>query len=156
MDCIAGYRGAGTRLDATIARAESSQGQDAGGDAGKGRVAVAGTKTTWHGDETNGIEIREQDDFVDEVLLYVDGECVFHMEAMSDQCYWYALYAKNHEAHCNVFSKNGKAHVSLNAEGWPKAQAWRQAIGIAAPKASGAKAAEQARDEGGEKMGEVR
>jgi hypothetical protein len=70
----------------------------------------------WHGDKTDGIEIREYDGFVDEVLLYIDGECVFHMENMSDQCYWMGLYGKTHEAHCNVLSKNGRAHVMATAE----------------------------------------
>lgn len=76
-------------------------------------------KSEWHGDSTNGIEIRHEGDFVDEVLLYVNGKCVFHMENMSDQCYWFALYAKGHDAHCNVFAKNNRSHLALMAEAWP-------------------------------------
>jgi hypothetical protein len=75
------------------------------------------TGSVWSGDKTNGIETRYQGGEVDEVCLYVDGECVLHLEQMSDQCFWMGLRTKNgYGVHVNIFSKNGRSHLGINAE----------------------------------------
>ena len=79
---------------------------------------MADSRSEWHGDKTNGIEMRYQGDDLDEVCLYVDGRCVFHSERMSDQMFWMGLYAKNHTAHVQCASVAHKAHVCTSAEGW--------------------------------------
>lgn len=73
--------------------------------------------STWYGDKQNGIEVRGEEDAVDEVLVYVGGECIVHMEGMSDQCYWFGIYTKDFEAHLNVRSKNLLSHVVATIEG---------------------------------------
>ncbi len=81
-------------------------------------------QSEWFGDKSDGIELRYQgegeDRFLDEIVVYRDGECSVHIEAMSDQCYWMSLQSKRFEVHANCFSKNGRSHVDLNAEGWSK------------------------------------
>jgi hypothetical protein len=45
-------------------------------------------------------EVRPNDDgSVDEVLVYVDGECVFHLEQLDDDAYWFAWYGDEPERH---------------------------------------------------------
>lgn len=74
----------------------------------------------WHGDKNDGIEIRRNEDgSVDEVCLYVGGKCVVHVEQMSDQCFWMALYGAGHTAHVNFLSKNRRSHVDATVEAWP-------------------------------------
>lgn len=75
----------------------------------------------WYGDSTNGIEFRQLDsaDELDEVLLYVDGKCVVHLEAMSETSYWIGLYAKGHEAHLHIGSKSGRARVDCRGDAMP-------------------------------------
>lgn len=77
------------------------------------------SRSEWHGDSTDGIEFRWQGEVLDEVCMYVDGKCIFHLEAINDLCYWMGLYGKTHEAHVNVYSKNNRAHITASAEGWP-------------------------------------
>lgn len=75
--------------------------------------------TQLHGTKTNGIEIRRNDDgSVDEVLMYVDGRCVVHVEQMYDECFWMALYGSKHTAHVNFWSKNRRSHVEAKVEAW--------------------------------------
>lgn len=74
----------------------------------------------WYGDKTDGIEIRRQEGHIDEIVAYRNGECVVHIEAMSDQCFWMSLMSKRFELHANCYSKNGRSHVEMNAEGWPR------------------------------------
>ena len=73
---------------------------------------------TWIGTKTNGIEFRSFDDStLDEVCLYVDGECVFHLEMMDDHLFWVGLYAKsNKTAHLYIGAKNGMAHVKCTGK----------------------------------------
>lgn len=52
---------------------------------------------------------------LDEVLLYVDGECKFHLEGMSDQAIWFVLYSSEDDEHFWVSSKNGKSHIRIEA-----------------------------------------
>lgn len=73
----------------------------------------------WHGDEQNGIEFRWYGDFLDEVCMYIDGACVFHLESMSDTSYWMGLCGKSHMAHLGVHAKNNRSHLDMTAEGWP-------------------------------------
>lgn len=43
----------------------------------------------------------------------------FHLEKMDDGCFWIGIRDhKNKQAvHCNIFSKNGKAHIDGNFYG---------------------------------------
>lgn len=69
------------------------------------------------GDKTDGIELRYGDDgFLDEIVVYRDGQCCVHIEAMSEKCYWMSLKSERFEVHANCFSKNGRSHVVLTAE----------------------------------------
>ena len=72
----------------------------------------------WIGDKENGICIRieDSDGVLDEVIVYVSGKCVVHMEAMSDKLYWFGLYAGVHEAHMNIYSKNRKSYIVAEIE----------------------------------------
>lgn len=75
--------------------------------------------TQWHGDKTDGIEIRFNDDgSLDEVIVYVDGKCIVHLEQMSDVSWWVGLYAKGHTAHLDIGSKNYRSHVEVTPEAW--------------------------------------
>jgi len=79
----------------------------------------------WIGDKQNGIELRQDGDAVasngleilDELVLYLDGKCVMHMEATSQVNYWFGFHLPDgSEVHMNVCSKNLKAHVRATAE----------------------------------------
>lgn len=84
----------------------------------------------WYGDSTNGIEFRYfEDGTIDEALLYIDGVCVFHMEAMSDTYFWFRLYCKTHQAHLHVSSKNGRSYVQASGDGWSVETAAQQPQG---------------------------
>jgi len=81
-------------------------------------LASLAARSEWHGDKTNGIEIRHNEDgTVDEVCVYVDGQCVAHIEQMSEKSWWMGFYTRTHEAHVNFFGK--KKGVTCRAEGWP-------------------------------------
>lgn len=42
---------------------------------------------------TVGFEVRPNDDgTIDEVLISVAGQCVFHLEQLDDDAYWFAFY----------------------------------------------------------------
>lgn len=75
---------------------------------------------TFYGDRVNGIELRQHDgeDQLDELLAYVNGVCVLHIEQMSDQSYWIGTYAGGYTCHANIAAKNGRSHVALTAEVW--------------------------------------
>ena len=75
-------------------------------------------RSEWHGDSQDGIELRYQEDDLDEVLLYVGGRCVYHAERMDDSYFWMGLYAANNTAHINVGSVSGRANVEMSGEGW--------------------------------------
>jgi len=69
------------------------------------------------GDKHDGIELRYSDDgFLDEIVVYRDGDCCVHIEAMSERCYWMSLKSQAHEVHANCCSKNGRSHVVMSAE----------------------------------------
>ncbi len=72
-------------------------------------------KSRWVGNKQNGIEIRysegESKEVIDELLLYVDGKCIMHMEAMSEVCYAFGFYLSDSELHMNVVSRNLKSHI---------------------------------------------
>lgn len=57
-------------------------------------------------------EVRRNDDgTIDEVLFYVDGKCVFHMEQMSKKSWYFGLYPSVEEVQqFNVHSKM-RVHV---------------------------------------------
>jgi hypothetical protein len=68
--------------------------------------------STLHGDQEDGIEIRrDEEGELDEIIVYRDGRCVVHIEAMSDQMFWMSLASKRFVAHCNVGAK--RAHVKF-------------------------------------------
>ena len=50
-----------------------------------------------------GTEIRGNGKFVDEICHEVDGECVFHLEALDDDQYWIGLYDKEGNKTVNVY-----------------------------------------------------
>lgn len=56
-------------------------------------------------------EVRRNDDgTIDEVLLYVDGKCVFHMEQMSKKSWYFGLYLQDEIEQFSVSSKT-RVHV---------------------------------------------
>jgi len=79
----------------------------------------------WIGDRQNGIELRVDEDnkssngleIIDELILYIDGKCVMHMEATSMVNYWFGFYFPDGtETHMNVCSKSLKSHIEATAE----------------------------------------
>ena len=78
--------------------------------------------STWIVNKEKGIELRYGDigppdnEVLDELLLWMNGKVVMHMEAMSDVCYWFGLYLDGHEVHMNISSKNLKSHIAATAE----------------------------------------
>jgi len=77
-------------------------------------------KSKWIGDKQNGIECRGEDveGALDEVCLYVNGQCVMHMEAMSEVCYWFGFYIGDHEVHMNISSRSLRAVIDAKVEDW--------------------------------------
>lgn len=54
------------------------------------------------------IEIRNNEDgTLDEIILKVDGECIFHLEQMSDKTWWMGLGSPTlgDYKHCTLHSK---------------------------------------------------
>jgi hypothetical protein len=71
----------------------------------------------WIGDKNNGIRLNIDDDEVlDEAALYIDGECVMHLEATSDVGYFLGLYGRDDSLIINIFSNNLKSHISAKSE----------------------------------------
>lgn len=78
-------------------------------------------RSVWQGDKTNGIEFRYQEKDLDEIVMYIDGKCVLHIERMYDTNFWMGLYSEKHTAHVHMESVNGKSHVHLTVNGtWDK------------------------------------
>lgn len=78
------------------------------------------SESRWYGDESDGIELRYHENGLDEVILYIGGKCVAHVEQMSDTHYWMSLQSEKYEVHVNISSKNGQSHVVATADGWSK------------------------------------
>ena len=74
----------------------------------------------WYGDKHDGIEVRIVNAKVDEIILYRNGECVVHLEALSDQQISLSMISKGYEVHTNLFSVNDESKVSMNVEGWER------------------------------------
>ena len=74
------------------------------------------SRSVWHGDDQDGIELRYQGDFLHEILLYVDGRRVLHVEQASDDNCWLGIYAANHTVQANAFAALGTV-LNLTAEG---------------------------------------
>lgn len=64
------------------------------------------------GDKENGIIARYLDDDLDEIVMYVGGECVMHMEGMSESSIWFGLYPLGHAATFSVISVSGRAKIA--------------------------------------------
>jgi hypothetical protein len=88
----------------------------------KGRFDM---KSIWIGNNQNGIEIRPDGDniasnelpILDELVLYINGKCIMHMEATSKVNYWFGFYLPDgSEAHMNINSKNLKSHIDATIE----------------------------------------
>lgn len=67
-------------------------------------------------------EIRlHNDGSVDEIVIRnAEGECVFHLEQMDDQCFWMAAYHRENgklaaEAHVNIITDAGELRTTLDA-----------------------------------------
>lgn len=75
---------------------------------------------TLYGDTNDGIELRRHDgeSQLDELLVYVGGRCVLHVEQMSDQSYWLGIEAGGYECHTHIAAKNGRSHVAMTADVW--------------------------------------
>lgn len=78
--------------------------------------------TKWFGNKDNGLELRYGDvgppdnEVLDELVLWMNGKAVMHMEAMSDVCYWFGFNLDDHQVHMNISSKNLKSHIRAIAE----------------------------------------
>ena len=64
------------------------------------------SSSEWYGDSTNGIEIRKQGGEIDEVLLYVNGKCVTHLETMSDKCVFAWFQVQGQEVTANLCAED--------------------------------------------------
>ena len=71
------------------------------------------TESKWHGDKQDGIELRYQGDDLYEVILYVGGRCVLHIEQNSNTNFFIELSAKNHTVVFDFGAVKKRAHVSL-------------------------------------------
>lgn len=60
--------------------------------------------------------LLHDDKSIDEILLRVGGECVMHVEQLSDRCFWMGLYAEGKTLFAHFGSTRGDMHV--NAEWW--------------------------------------
>ena len=54
------------------------------------------------------IDIRLIEGKLDEVVLERDGECLFHLEQMSDQDWWMAIRDGQRIVHINLTTKRAK------------------------------------------------
>ena len=78
----------------------------------------------WIGDKTDGIEIRRATDGIDEVLLYVGGHCMMHMEKLAATQFWFLFDVKDRTAlHMAIGSVNRRAAIDATCEKvgpWPR------------------------------------
>jgi hypothetical protein len=72
-------------------------------------------RSEWFGDRQDGIEYRWDGDNLDEIVVYVAGKVVLHVEQMSDTCYWMGIYVKDYEGAANFGSSNKRSHVKFYA-----------------------------------------
>ena len=79
--------------------------------------------SVWIGDKANGIELRPEGKtkegmlILDELLIYRDGKCLFHLERMDDTSYWFGIYPGGLDVHpFHVRAVNGRSHVNLTTE----------------------------------------
>lgn len=71
----------------------------------------------WLGDNQNGVEFRRYDDgTIDEVCVYVNGNCVVHTERMDDGLFWMGVYTDAGSAAVHFFSRSGRAVVDCDGE----------------------------------------
>lgn len=71
-------------------------------------------KDEFFGDKTDGIEYRwAEDGDLDEIVVYVGGKVILHVERMSDIHYWMGIYAGGFEGHANFGSSNSRSHVKF-------------------------------------------
>ena len=80
------------------------------------------SKSVCKGDSTNGIEMRLLGEttrhgmpILDELVVYVNGEVVLHIESMDDTYYWMHVGVGPHEVDAH-FGSRGKAHCDLWTE----------------------------------------
>jgi hypothetical protein len=75
-------------------------------------------KSEWIGDFQNGVEVRRHGDDIDEVLLFVRGEPVVHLEYMTDQHVWIGLNFPTKDAPDNRVSVNitSRGNIKTTAE----------------------------------------
>lgn len=66
-----------------------------------------------HGTEEDGIEYRWRGDQLDEIVVYVGGKVVLHVEQMDDTYYWMGIYANGWAGHANFGSSNRRSHVKF-------------------------------------------
>lgn len=66
-------------------------------------------------EQRGGIEVRLYDDgTVDELVVRVGGRCVFHLEQMSDGCFWMAAYGEDGTVvHVNLFAEMARYENDL-------------------------------------------
>lgn len=75
------------------------------------------TDSEWLGDNQNGVEFRRHEDgTIDEVCVYIDGQCVVHTERMDDTYFWMGIYTKAGDASVTFHSKSWRAFVDCNGE----------------------------------------
>jgi len=63
------------------------------------------------------IDIREYDGELDEIVFTRDGKCLFHLEQMSDQYWWMAIYDGERTVHIDLMTKRAVIHGSVRKEG---------------------------------------
>lgn len=63
-------------------------------------------------------EVRRcENNQVDEVLLYLNDKCVFHLETMSEQAIWFAIYPDNGDGDMFwINAINGRSHIHINEQ----------------------------------------
>lgn len=79
-------------------------------------------RVVYYGAKKDGVQLHYQgegkDEYLDEIFMFRNGRCIFHLEAMSDQTYWMGIYGKTHDVHAWIGSENGRSHVGAKGEGW--------------------------------------
>jgi len=71
----------------------------------------------WIGDKMDGIEIRRDEDGIDEVLVYVAGGCVMHMEKLAATQFWFLFDVKDRTAlRMTIGSVNRRAALDATCE----------------------------------------
>lgn len=53
-----------------------------------------------------------EDGTVDEVLIYVGGQCVFHLEQMDDDAYWFAWYGDAEDRHFDIHRRKKRVEIT--------------------------------------------